>query len=83
MALKHPWHWPHDTRVGASFGGPHYFSRVGYGNVQIPEDLSHIGNRVRYGLQSLLLDTKKTGGKVARGLLSGDAVRRLRRALKV
>lgn len=83
MALKHPWHWPRDVRGGGSTDESHCFSRVGYGNVQSPEDLAGMGNRIRYGLQSLLLDAKKTGGKVARGLLSGDAVRRLRRALKV
>lgn len=83
MALKHPWHWLRNLSVYASTDGSHYFSRVGYGNVQTPEGLSRLGNRVRYGLQSLLLDAKKAGGKVARGLLSGDAVRRLRRSLKI
>jgi len=83
MALKHPWHWPRDGRVGGSGGGPHYFSRVGYGGVQTPEDLSRLRTRILYRRQSLFLDVKRTVGKCAKTLLPTEAVRRLRRFFKV
>ena len=83
MALKHPWHWPRDGRVGGSGGGPHYFSRVGYGGVQTPEDLSRLRTRILYRRQSLFLDVKRMVGKCAKALLPTEAVRRLRRFFKV
>jgi hypothetical protein len=83
MALKHPWHWPRDVRVDASMDGSHYFSRVGYANVQIPEDLSRTGNRLRYGLQSILLDAKRMVSRTARQVLSQENLQSLRKFMRI
>ncbi len=81
MALKHPWHWP--RRKSATQRGPHYFSRIGYGRIGRPEDLTRWSNRGLYAAQTLLLYAKKTGGWLARSVLTHETLRRVRRALKV
>lgn len=83
MALKHPWHWPRDARVQASTDGSHYFSRIGYGNVQTPEDLLRAVNQVRYGFQSLLLNTKRLVGRTARKIFSQENLQSLRKSVGI
>ena len=80
MGIKHPWHWP---RGGFPAGGPHVFSKLGYGRIQSVEQLKTWQARWLYGWQTILLHAKVTGGKILKKVLPPETIRTLRRKIGV
>lgn len=80
MGIKHLWHWPRD---GFPAGGPHVFSKLGYGRIQSTKDLKTWRARWLHGWQTILLQAKVTGGRVLKKILPPKAIRGLRRKIRI
>jgi hypothetical protein len=83
MGTKHPWHWPKSFRIQGHNEEPHTFSKLGYGRVKTPKDLSKWHFRTLYLWQYSLLRIKNIGGAVLKKIFPPQMIRKIRKKIGV